>query len=152
LKKAFTLLEFILVITVIGVLLAFALMAFEKTLKGSGSFANLSFNVALQLARNAYNLVPATYLNHVDLNGNSSATRLKELITIRGKDWSLSEDGNTISYSDATIESGEKKVIELELLSDRRVVLRVFCDKYSEKKIRDECKTLAPNRVETKLF
>lgn len=151
-KKAFTLIEFILVITIIGVLLVLSFSEFYKILKSSHSFGNLSSNISIELAKNAYHLVPAVYLTNIDLNENNNDVKLKDLISIHAKDWNISDDGNLISYKDSSINSQDNQIIELELLDDRKVTLRVFCNKFVNLRDRDACKKLMPNQISTTSF
>lgn len=151
-KKAFTLIEFILVITIIGVLLVLSFSEFYKILKSSNSFGNLSSNISIQLAKNAYHLLPSIYLTNIDLNGDDSDVKLKDLITIHAKNWKISDDGNLISYNDDSIDSMDKQIIELELSAERKITLRVFCNKFINLRDRDACKKLMPKQISTTSF
>lgn len=151
-RQAFTLIEFILVITIIGVLLALSISNFSKILNDSSYFGNLSSHISIELAKNAYNLVPAAYLTNVDINERNSDITLKELITIKAKGWRVSADGNLITYEDSTIKSQDRETIELELSKDRKITLRIFCDKFIDLASQEACYELVPNKISTTSF
>ena len=153
-KKAFTLIELIIVITIIGVLSVIALSKFFDSHDGSEISNDVRVSISIQLAINAQNLVPSTYLTLVDLEGkySSNEVTLNDLITIDGQNWNLRAGGNVISYDDIHLESEDKEIITLELHKDRRVTLMVHCDKYSNKLYKKKCLALSPNKISTLSF
>lgn len=155
-RKAFTLIELIFVIAIIGVLMAFALKNFYDLRDNSEISGDVRVSISVKLAINAFNLVPSTYLNLVDLEGRYSSNNvlLKDLITIKGENWNKSADGNSITYNDTylKIDSDNNQIISLELHRDRRVTLMVECDKYKNLIYRQKCKSLAPNKISTLSF
>lgn len=153
-KKAFTLIELIIVITIIGVLSVIALSKFFDSHDGSEISNDVRVSISIQLAINAQNLVPSTYLTLVDLEGkySSNEVTLNDLITIDGQNWNLRAGGNVISYDDIHLESEDKEIITLELHKDRRVTLMVNCNKYSNILYKKKCLALAPNKISTLSF
>ena len=153
-KKAFTLIELIIVITIIGVLSAIALSKFFDENDGSVISKDIRVSISIQLAQNAQNLVPSTYLTLVDLEAKYSAddVTLNDLVVIDGENWSLSPNGNIISYNDVNLESDDNEIISLELHKDRRITLLIDCDKYKNVIYHKKCKKLAPKRITTLTF
>lgn len=153
-KKAFTLIELLIVIVFIGVMMAIALSKFYNDRDDTEISGDVRVSISIQLAQNAQNLVPSTYLNLVDLEAkyNTDDVTLKDLVTIDGKNWSLSASGNIITYNDVNIESNDNEIIALELHKDRRVTLIVDCDKYTNIIFHKKCKALAPNKISTLTF
>lgn len=155
-KKAFTLIELILVIIIIGVLTALALSKFYDIRDNSEMAGDVKVSIAVQLAIYTKNLVPSVYLNLVDLEGkyNPNEVTLKDLITIDGENWNRSTDGNSITYNDTNldIDSDNNQIIILELRRDRRITLIVDCDKYTNILYYQKCKSLAPNKISTLSF
>lgn len=153
-KKAFTLIELIIVIIIIGVLSVIALSKFFDSHDGSEISSDVRVSISIQLAINAQNLVPSTYLSLVDLEKkyNSDEVTLSDLITIDGQDWNIRAGGNIISYDDTNLDSDDKEIITLELHKDRTVTLMVDCDKYSNQLYNKKCLALAPNKISTLSF
>jgi len=159
-KTAFTLIELILVITIVGVLTAVAVSNFykvgdnfkiEKEFKIINSFA---LKTSIQLAKKAYNITPLVYMNLVDLNEDYTDQNitLRDLVHIRGRDWHISEDKNIISYKDTSIDSQDNEVIYLELHKDRKITLKVMCDKYTNIEFKNRCKELMPQKISINSF
>lgn len=134
-KSAFTLIELIFVILIIGILAAVAIPKFTN-LKQNAEVASV-----IKVASDAYASIPAAYLNMVDLSedkNDSNATdtnnpvTLGDLVDITGNDWNLT--GNTAIYND-----GSGDVVTLTLGEDRNVSLHINCANFSDPKTQANC-------------
>ena len=153
-KKAFTLIELLIVIVFVGVLTAIALSKLYNLKENSEISKDVRVSISIQLALHAQNLVPSVYVNLVDLEEKYDAddVTLEDLVTIDGENWFVSENGNIITYNDINMELKDNEIIALELHRDRRVTLRIDCDKYVNIEYQKKCKALAPDKISTLTF
>ena len=139
-KKAFTLIELIFVIVIIGLLAAVAVPKFLN-LKQSAEAANI-VKTTIDTASAAVNVA----VNLRDLEGNNSF-KLKDLVKLDGKGWSYIEPGvdhnGSYEYNDSVTKDLIAKVTLYE--ANNTVEYHINCDNFSDPKTKDKCKELLGN-------
>lgn len=118
-KRAFTLIELIFVIVIIGLLAAVAVPKFLN-LKQNALGSNLVTVISdLNSSGGA-----STYLNETELNGVASADlNITNLYKFQGKDWTISSDEKTATYR-----SGHSDLNATLTYSDGEVNATIYCD------------------------
>jgi prepilin-type N-terminal cleavage/methylation domain-containing protein len=134
-RKAFTLIELIFVIVIIGLLAAVAVPKFVN-LKQNAQ-ASTVVKTTVDTAQQAVEAA----INERDLEENSTYT-LKDLVTIKGKDWNYTTspaDGN-YSYTDPL----NNKVVASVILdkTNNKVEYTINCDNFKDTGAKDKCKKL----------
>jgi len=127
-KKAFTLIELIFVIVIIGLLAALAVPKFVnlKQHAEASSVVKTTVDAAQQAVEAA--------INQRDLEGKSY--NLDDLIKLDGKNWEWSSDHNTTQYKDGT------NIVAKVQLGNGWVYYKIDCTKFSDSTTRDKCKAL----------
>jgi len=138
-KKAFTLIELIFVIVIIGLLAAVAVPKFLN-LKQSAE-ANGVIKNTVDAAQQAVE----TAVNFIDLERNSSF-ELKDIVKLDGKGWTYvtSTDHNgSYEYNDTV---NNELVAEINLsIPNREVNYSINCNNFSDTRTRDKCTDLLNN-------
>ncbi|ACM92926.1 N-terminal methylation [Nautilia profundicola AmH] len=126
-KKAFTLIELIFVIVIIGLLAAVAVPKFLN-LKQHAE-ANSVVKTTVDAAQQAVEAA----INYRDLEGKEY--NLSDLITLKGKNWNW-PDNNTTEYND----SGN--IVARIELGDGWVNYEINCSKFKDQTTIEKCKNL----------
>jgi len=131
-KKAFTLIELIFVIVIIGLLAAVAVPKFLN-LKQHAQ-ANSVVKTTVDAAQQAVEAA----INYRDLEDETNYT-LRDLINLNGKNWNWSDTNNTIDYN-----TTNGTVAEINL-SDSEVNYSINCNNFTDSKTIAECAKLIGN-------
>jgi len=138
-KKAFTLIELIFVIVIIGLLAAVAVPKFVN-LKQHAEAANV-VKATIDTASAAVSVA----VNLRDLEGNNSF-ELKDLVKLDGKGWSYVNDQNgSYEYNDSV---NNQRVAKITLYStnnsdaNNTVEYSIDCTKFSDTKTQEKCEQL----------
>ena len=139
-KKAFTLIELIFVIVIIGLLAAVAVPKFLN-LKQSAEAANV-VKTTIDAASAAVNVA----VNLRDLEGKEF--NLSDLVKLDGKGWSYiapvpNEHNGSYEYNDSVTKDLIAKVTLYE--ANNTVEYHINCDNFSDPKTKDKCKELLGN-------
>jgi len=134
-KKAFTLIELIFVIVIIGLLAAVAVPKFLN-LKQNAEAANL-IKTTVDTASSAVNVA----VNLQDLENNTSY-ELKDLVGLEGKGWSYyvgTDNNGTYEYNSTPTDV----VADIILYEDNRTVeYKIDCTKFTDAITQAKCKAL----------
>jgi len=138
-KRAFTLIELIFVIVIIGLLAAVAVPKFVnlKQHAEASSVVKTTVDASQQAVEAA--------INQRDLENNTSYT-LKDLIQVKGKNWSWTDD-NTTEYKD------NGNVVSKIQLGKGWVYYEINCSNFSDDKSAEKCAKLLgdENSTETNI-
>jgi len=130
-RSAFTLIELIFVIVIIGVLAAVAVPKF-KNLKQSAE-ANSIIKVTTDMAQAA----AETAINQRDLENNASYT-LKGLVNLNGKNWTWPDD-NTSQYQGP---NDLGVVAKIEMTDDSTITYGIDCTQLKDDTTKEKCSKL----------
>ncbi len=138
-KKAFTLIELIFVIVIIGLLAAVAVPKFLN-LKQHAE-ANSVVKTTIDAAQQA---VEAS-INMRDLENNSSFT-LEDIIQLKGKGWNYDSGTDDGKYYYNDPENNNTVSSVLLDVNNSRVEYSIDCTKFSDIKTQNNCKALLGNQ------
>ncbi len=138
-KKAFTLIELIFVIVIIGLLAAVAVPKFLN-LKQHAE-ANSVVKTTIDAAQQA---VEAS-INMRDLENNSSFT-LEDIIQLKGKGWNYDSGTDDGKYYYNDPENNNTVSSVLLDLNNSRIEYSIDCTKFSDTKTQNNCKALLGNQ------
>ena len=136
-KKAFTLIELIFVIVIIGLLAAVAVPKFVN-LKQSAEASNV-VKTTIDIASAAVNVA----INLRDLEGDNNFT-LKNLVKLDGKGWKYKNDNDgKYQYYDSI---NEQVIAEITLYKNKNIIkYKIDCEKFNDEKTKTKCKKLLGN-------
>ena len=138
-KRAFTLIELIFVIVIIGLLSAVAVPKFLN-LKQNAEASNVIKNIV-----DGAQQATETATNWQDLENNSTFV-LSDILKLKGKNWSYD---STTADGRYHYDDGSNTVAEINFSrADREVNYSVNCNNFSDSKTKSKCITLLNNSAD----
>ena len=142
-KKAFTLIELIFVIVIIGILAAVAVPKFTN-LKQSAEASNV-IKTTVDAASAAVNVA----VNLRDLEGNTSY-QLRDLVKLEGKGWEYIEPVSGTHDGSYELKNNEGNDTIASITLDKnsnRVEYTIKCSAFDDPKTKDKCEQLLGNKA-----
>lgn len=139
-KRAFTLIELIFVILIIGVLATVAIPKFSNLTQQA------KVNNLFKIINDFKSSASAAYVNLVDLEGKEwSSISIDQLAQVKGKNWHVGKiDGKNswYWYGEDGVESNSIARIVLHNkvnYNNRKIEISVWCSRFSNQKSIDKC-------------
>jgi len=138
-KRAFTLIELIFVIVIIGLLAAVAVPKFLNLKQ------NAEANSVVKTTVDAAQQAVEAAINYRDLENNNSF-KLQDLIQLKGKGWKYDSGTNDGKYYyEDPANNNEVTAVILDR-TNNIVEYSIDCTKFSDTKTQDKCKALLGNQ------
>lgn len=143
-QRAFTLIELIFVIVIIGVLAAVAVPKFQNLKRQA------EVNSIFKVVTDAATSVPASYLNLVDLEGEKVELNLylDSFLQIEGNKWHFKKGiGNgRYWYGDKYLGQKGGVIAEIDFhVIQRELNMKIYCNRFTDSKTAKLCRTRAQN-------
>ncbi len=138
-KKAFTLIELIFVIVIIGLLAAIAVPKFLNLKQNA--HANSVVKTTIDAAQQAVEAA----INYRDLENNTSF-KLGDIIELKGKGWNYDSGVYDGKYYYNDPENNNTISSVLLDLNNSRVEYKIDCTQFNDVKTQDKCKALLGNQ------
>ncbi len=138
-KKAFTLIELIFTIVIIGVLATIAIPKYQN-LKDSAMINGIS-----KIVSDAQSSIPSAFINAVDLNGEDpNSVLLGNIFVIKSKEWTYYEDLGIAQFYMYDI--GNKNIVTISLAPiGRLMTITVQCDNLPSDTLKSMCRKKFPS-------
>ena len=139
-KKAFTLIELIFVIVIIGLLAAVAVPKFLNLKQ------NAEANSVVKTTVDAVQQATEAAVNRLDLE-NKTDVNLTDIVTLKGKGWTCTDDSNGTTdickYVDPAETNASKYVVEINFSTNpREVNYSIDCTKFKDSTTQTKCNSL----------
>ena len=138
-RRAFTLIELIFVIVIIGLLAAIAVPKFLNLKQ------NAEANSVVKTTIDAAQQAVETSINRRDLENNTSFT-LEDIVQLKGKGWNYDSGTDDGKYYYNDPENNSTVASILLDLNNSRVEYSIDCTKFNDTKTQQKCEALLGNK------